>query len=82
MRLRSLGLGEFEIVHEVGDNVLYHSQAGLISPRLQRVDYRNQTISLEPGCKFPISPFVDGFMISELLIGSASVLGWPADRIP
>jgi hypothetical protein len=26
MRLRSLGLGEFsEIVHEVGDNVLYHS---------------------------------------------------------
>jgi len=25
MRLRSLGLGEFsEIVHEVGDNVLYH----------------------------------------------------------
>jgi hypothetical protein len=27
MRLRSLGLGEFEIVHEVGDNVLYHSSS-------------------------------------------------------
>jgi hypothetical protein len=25
MRLRSLGLGEFEIVHEVGDSVLYRN---------------------------------------------------------
>jgi hypothetical protein len=34
MRLRSLGLGEFsEIVHEVGDNVLYHSLFELASPR-------------------------------------------------
>jgi hypothetical protein len=37
MRLRSLGLGEFEITHDVGDNVLYHSLSGLASGQQLRV---------------------------------------------
>src|SRR5690348_1038494 len=39
MRLRSLGLGEFsEIVHEVGDNVLYHSLSRLKDDRKKNAD--------------------------------------------
>ena len=44
MRLRSLGLGEFEIVHEVGDNVLYHAQSWAASPKKVWVRYGDQSL--------------------------------------
>jgi hypothetical protein len=37
-----------------------------------RANFSVQSISLR-------SPFVDGFMISEVLIGAARMIGWPAD---